>query len=185
MIYELRTYDLGIGKLPAYLRLFETVGHAILTRYATPVGYWFAETGPLNRIHHMWCYENRAARAKARAALYADADWLKDFLPYALPHLERQANVILERADGAPDPLAHPRAGADGAPWLYEFIETEGGELDLDAATITILRALSGPLSRRIAIRAFPDETAFAEAPVQTAKAIADTYHPAPFSALR
>ncbi|MEL7465399.1 MAG: NIPSNAP family protein [Pseudomonadota bacterium] len=185
MNYELRTYDLGIGKLPGYLRLFETVGYEILCRYATPVGYWFAETGTLNRIHHMWAYESRADRAERRAALYADADWLKDFIPYALPHLERQTNAIYVAEAG--DPLAYARAGATEGRWLYEFAEFHGETPPPDADTVAHLKAVSGDLSRRLAIRAFADEAAFAGTaawPVE-ARVASETWHPTPFSHLR
>lgn len=141
MIYELRTYDLGIGRLPGYLRLFETVGYDLLCRYAQPVGYWFAETGGLNRIHHMWAYASRAERAERRAALYADADWLRDFIPYALPHLERQTNVIYEAEEG--DPLAHARAGATEGRWIYEFAHIRGEPQSPDADAVALFRPLS------------------------------------------
>ncbi|MEM7545223.1 MAG: NIPSNAP family protein [Pseudomonadota bacterium] len=185
MIYELRSYDLGIGKLPGYLRLFETVGYDILCRYARPVGYWFTETGTLNRIHHMWAYDDRAERAKKRAALYADADWLKDFIPYALPHLARQTNAIYIAEAG--DPLAHGRAGAGDGKWLYEFAEIRGAAPPSDAATVVHLKPVSGDLSHRLAIRAFADEVAFADASPwpDTARVVSETCHPASFSYLR
>ncbi|MEO0360945.1 MAG: NIPSNAP family protein [Pseudomonadota bacterium] len=186
MIFELRVYDLGIGRLPGYLKLFEKVGYPILSRYARPVGYWFAETGALNRIAHMWAYEDRAERAERRAALYADPDWLSDFIPYALPHLERQTNAILGLERGAP--LGHPRAGAEEGRWLYEFADIRGeGPPDPDPDEVARFKAMSGDLSRRLAIRAFADEAAFAKAAPwpEAARAASETWLPVPFSALR
>lgn len=185
MIYELRTYDLGIGKLPGYLRLFETVGYEILSRYAQPVGYWFAETGVLNRIHHMWAYESRAQRAENRAALYADPAWLKDFIPYALPHLQRQTNVMLSLEDG--DPLTHHRAQATDGKWIYEFAELSDGALPLGDDGIALFRYASGDLKKRLMVRAFADETRLAADArwPDTATVRSDIYHPTPFSRLQ
>ena len=186
MIYDLRTYDLGIGKLPSYLRLFQTTGLEILSRYAVPVGYWFAETGPLNKICHLWAYETQAVRAQRRQALYEDADWLSDFLPFALPHLRRQSSRMLTLRKGSPDQRTHPRAGAEGA-WLYEFADIVGDIPAVDAATVARFNAASGDLSHHLEIRAYADDVAFADRKPWTteARVTSETYHPASFSVLR
>ncbi len=189
MIYELRTYDLGIGKVPSYLKLFETVGYTILCRYATPVGFWFTETGVLNRVHHMWCYESRAQRAERRAALMRDAEWTGQFLPYALPHLARQTNVILELAEGAPG--KHPRTRATDTAWLYDLTQVSAAEVALsDDATVGVFRATSGDLQQRFWLRAYQDEVDRAARYTVPdlgpgTRIISDTLHPAVFSALR
>lgn len=189
MIYELRTYDLGVGKVPSYLKLFETVGYEILCRYATPVGFWFTETGTLNRVHHMWCYESRAQRAERRASLMRDAEWTGQFLPYALPHLARQTNVMLELAEGTPD--KHPRTCAEDAAWLYELSVVSSAEAALsDDATVGVFKATSGDLGQRFWFRAYKDEVDRAarhQVPDlgPGAQITSDTLHPAVFSALR
>lgn len=143
--------------MPAYIEHFEAVGHEILCRFAQPVGYWIAETGALNRLHHLWAYADWSTRAECRAALYADSEWLSRFLPDALPNLARQASTLLSLEAGAP--LEHPRYRAKGAPWLYEMSEVSPGEIDVDASTIAVFQPETGDLRRRIIFRAFSKET--------------------------
>lgn len=185
MIYELRTYDMKIGRLPAYLQHFEAVGHEILCRFAQPVGYWITETGRLNRVYHLWAYADRAARVERRAALYADSEWLSRFLPEALPNLARQASTLLSLEAGAP--LEHPRYRAEGAPWLYEISEVSPGEIAADASTIAVFRPETGDLGRRIIFRAFSKETDWSAnaTSLQAERVVTEMLMPAPFSALR
>lgn len=189
MIYELRTYQLHIGKVPSYLKLFETVGYEILSSYARPMGFFFNETGLQNCIHHIWAYEDRAQRAEGRAKLYKDANWMQKFIPYALPHLVEQRTAIFELQDGSPDPLANV---GDGTQRLFEMTDSFGAaEVPQPTDnTVMILRATTGDLSRRVHLQAFADEAD------RSAKLIlpdvpagghvtTDTLHPTVFSAVR
>jgi hypothetical protein len=84
MIYELRTYELKLGRLADYLAIFETKGFPVLSRYAEPIGFWFSgptETGFLDRVNHVWGYESVGARIAQRAALYNDPAWIRDLVP--------------------------------------------------------------------------------------------------------
>ena len=40
------------------------------------VGYYSVEVGPLNQVVHLWAYDSLDERAKRRAALWADPEWL-------------------------------------------------------------------------------------------------------------
>ena len=54
MIYEIRTYRLKTGAVPAYLRLIEEEGIAIQKAHlGRLVGYFHSEIGPLNEIVHI------------------------------------------------------------------------------------------------------------------------------------
>lgn len=116
MIYELRTYALRPGGVPAYVELFGAKGLPLLSRYAALVGYFHVETGGrLNRLVHVWRYESRAHRLAQRAALMAEPAWRTEFLSEAMPHLLEQHSTLLQPAPGSADPLAwaaaHPRPG--------------------------------------------------------------------------
>jgi hypothetical protein len=76
MIVEMRTYTLQVGKVPEYLRLYESEGMAIQTRILPRmVGYYTTEIGPLNQVIHMWGYDNFEERMKKRAEMGADPGW--------------------------------------------------------------------------------------------------------------
>jgi len=95
MIVELRTYTLYPGKLPEYLKLYETQGlpvqKPILGNF---LGYFTTEIGVQNQVVHMWGYESLDDRARRRAELYANEDW-KAFIAKAMPLLMTMENKIL------------------------------------------------------------------------------------------
>ncbi|CAH2602357.1 NIPSNAP family protein [Rhodovastum atsumiense] len=95
MIYELRTYQIQVGKVGEYVAHFQNVGLPIISRYAELVGYWTADPGPLNHVFHLWRYASLDQRAERRARLYQDAEWQSRFLPVALPLIVRQESAIL------------------------------------------------------------------------------------------
>lgn len=102
MYFEMRTYTVKIGKMNEYISLFEHVGLPILSKYATLVGYWQAESGELNQIIHIWAYESLDDRTEKRRALYQDQEWLTAFIPEALPMLEKQESRILVPSSFSP-----------------------------------------------------------------------------------
>jgi hypothetical protein len=73
-IYELRSYRTHPGKMPEFLGQFKVVLEARL-KHGKPVGIWSSELGELNRVVHLWHYENLEHRAQVRKALMADPDW--------------------------------------------------------------------------------------------------------------
>ena len=125
MIYDMRTYAIRPGGVPGYMALFGAKGLPLLSRYATLVGYFHVETGGLlNRVVHVWRYENRAGRQAQRAALMAEPGWRDGFLPEAMPHLLEQRSDLIRLAAFSPDPVAwaaaHPRSEGT-PPRLYEL----------------------------------------------------------------
>lgn len=177
MIYELRSYTLRPGGVPAYVELFGGKGLPLLSRYATLVGYFHVETGNrLNRIVHVWRYESRAHRLAQRTALMAEPEWRKGFLPEAMPHLLEQHSSLIQPTPGSIDPLAwaarHPRP-VSGAR-LYElhtwhtapgsirsFLGVLSQEQVLLARHIEVVatwHAASGELGRVLQLRAVADE---------------------------
>lgn len=102
MIYEHRTYRLKNGSVGEYLRLVGEVGLPIQRRHLGQlVGYFTTEIGTLNEITHIWAFADLADRAKRRAALMADPEWL-DFLPKIQVLIEEGTTKILTPAPFSP-----------------------------------------------------------------------------------
>jgi hypothetical protein len=96
MIYEMRTYRLKTGTLPAYLKLVEEEGIAIQKSHLGDlVGYFYSEIGPLNQIVHMWAFAGFDDREARRATLAADARW-QLFAPKIQALIEVMENKILK-----------------------------------------------------------------------------------------
>ena len=133
MIYEMRTYTFGQGKLPAYLKLAETVGRPVRGNdYGTNHGYWVAEFGLLNQVWHLWSYESHAERDRLRAALGQNERWQKEYVPNIRPLLVRQDIRFLNCLRGPTAPagtgnvyelrIYRTRPGQAG-PWAKLFKE--------------------------------------------------------------
>lgn len=98
MIFELRSYDLKPGKAPVYLEYFRTFGLELVTRHLPMGGYWMVETGRLNRIEHLWIYEDFAERDAARAGLVKERAWMEEFIPRAFEDVVAQENRFMRLA---------------------------------------------------------------------------------------
>ena len=95
MIYEMRTYRLKTGTVPAYVKLVAEEGIAIQKGHlGNLVGYFSSDIGPLNEIVHIWAYASLDDRAARRAALAADPAW-QGFLPKIQALIEVMENKIL------------------------------------------------------------------------------------------
>jgi hypothetical protein len=102
MIYEIRTYRLKTGAMPAYLRLIQEEGIAIQKGHlGLLIGYFHSEIGPLNEIVHIWAYEDLADRERRREALAADPRW-QAVLPRIQSHIETMENKIMKPAPFSP-----------------------------------------------------------------------------------
>ncbi len=102
MIYELRTYRMKVGSVPAYLKLVEEEGIAVQKGHLGQlVGYFSSEIGPLNEIVHLWAFQDLNDRAARRAKLAADPRW-QTFLPKIQALIETMENRILLPAAFSP-----------------------------------------------------------------------------------
>lgn len=102
MIHEWRSYRLKPGAATHYLTLFAERGLPLVTRHLPLMGYWLAETGPLNVIHHLWSYADWSEREACRATLAGEEEWVKGFIPAAFALVEEQQNSILSLRAGSP-----------------------------------------------------------------------------------
>jgi NIPSNAP len=102
MIYEMRTYNVKPGLLNTYLKLFNDVGMPERKPHNNLIGFWFTEFGELNQVVHIWRYTSLDQRASLRAELMQNPRWAQDFLPVAMPMLDRMSSVILNPAAFSP-----------------------------------------------------------------------------------
>ncbi len=95
MFYEMRTYRLKVGALPAYLKLVGEEGLALQKEYLGElVGYFSTDIGPLNQIVHIWRFTSLDDRDARRKALLTDARWLA-FMPKLQALIEEMECKIL------------------------------------------------------------------------------------------
>jgi hypothetical protein len=101
VIFEWRSYDLLPGKVPAYIELLQTVGLTVATRFLPMLGYWFTESGTLNRLHHLWLYRDFEDRAARRITLSTEQVWTGNFIPRAMALVlyQRSSIMRLDEAD--------------------------------------------------------------------------------------
>lgn len=104
MFYEVRTYRLKNGTLPAYLKVVGEEGIAIQKRHlGTLVAYLSSEIGPINEIVHIWAYASLDDRERRRQQLAADPQW-QAFLPKIRDLIEVADNKIMKLAPFSPGP---------------------------------------------------------------------------------
>jgi NIPSNAP len=77
MLLDVRSYIVRAGTLRAHLKIYEEYGFAPQKRHlGEPFAYLTTETGDVNSYLHIWLYEDAADRARRRAAMQADPDWI-------------------------------------------------------------------------------------------------------------
>jgi hypothetical protein len=99
MIVEMREYTLQAGKVPEYLKLYESEGLDIQREIlGHMVGYYSTEVGPaINQIVHLWAYDSFEDRQQRRARLAAHPGW-QAYVRQIRPMLVEQRNRILKPA---------------------------------------------------------------------------------------
>lgn len=105
-IFELRTYDVTVGKMAEVSRLYQTLGWPALHKHPPRlVGYFTGDVGALNQLVHLWRFEDDADRRAFWAGVYADAEFMA-FAAQLRPLLQRQENKLLLAAPWGPSPAA-------------------------------------------------------------------------------
>ena len=106
MIVEMRTYTFALGATGRYFKLYAAKGLAVQKAILGHlVGYYAVEVGELNKVVHLWAYASMDERAKRRAQLWSDPEWLA-YVAESGPLVVRQENQILTPAPffQVPDP---------------------------------------------------------------------------------
>ena len=106
-IYEMRTYTLHVGKMAEATRLYQEFGFPALARGghdANLVGYFFADTGTVGQLIHLWKFADDAARRAHWAAVFANMDFIEGFAVKFRPLLASQEVRLLTAAPWGPHP---------------------------------------------------------------------------------
>lgn len=104
MLLDVRTYTCRPSTIKKHLALYEKMGLKPQSRHlGQPFAYLTTETGNVNQYIHIWIYEDAADRAKRRAAMWADPEWIAYTEESAkLGALESQENRLMTPASFAP-----------------------------------------------------------------------------------
>ena len=97
MLFDIRIYTCRPGTIKKHLALYEKLGKEPQTRHlGQPFAYLVTETGNVNQYIHIWMYEDAADRARRRAAMQADPEWIAFTEESAkLGALEHQQNQLM------------------------------------------------------------------------------------------
>lgn len=108
MIVDIRTYTLHPGQLGAFFKLYGEEGYAVQTKHlGQPLGYYFIDIGPQNRVVHLWGYADIAERARKRAAMESDPAW-NAYRAKTGGLYQRQENKIMRRTPFYPAKMGTP-----------------------------------------------------------------------------
>jgi hypothetical protein len=114
MIYELRTYTLKAGTVPAVVKAAAEISTDIRKNdYGKLEGYWVSEIGALNQVHHLWSYSDLNERQRLRAELVKLPRWNAEYIAAIRQHIYRQEIRFLNNVK----PIALPASG----PNIYEM----------------------------------------------------------------
>ena len=100
MIYDMRTYDIEMGKIPEYMAAVRDVALPVRENYGIKLaGWYFTDIGTLNRVVHIWAYRDYAHYEEARNAFRSDQRWVDEYLPRVRGMIVRQKNQMMQAAD--------------------------------------------------------------------------------------
>ena len=100
MIYDMRTYDIAMGKTPEYMAAVREVALPVRESYGVKLGGWYyTDIGALNKVVHIWAYRDYTHFEEAREAFRTDERWLNDYVPRVKGIVLRQENQIMHASD--------------------------------------------------------------------------------------
>lgn len=103
-IYELRTYQVTVGKMAEVVRLYAQEGWPALQKHPDRLlGYFTGDVGALNQLVHLWKFEDEADRRQFWSAVMADPDF-QAFVAQLRPLLQSQHNQLMLAAPWGPQP---------------------------------------------------------------------------------
>ena len=100
MIYDMRIYDLKPGAAATYEAAVRDVALQIRKDHGVKLAGWYStDVGPLNRIVHIWAYQDYAHFETARQAVRSDPRWTNDYMPLVKGLVVRQQDMIMKGAE--------------------------------------------------------------------------------------
>lgn len=105
MIYDMRIYDLQPGSIPNFMSAVGEIALRIRQDYGIKLaGWYYTDIGPLNRVVHIWAYENYTHFEKARLEVRNDIRWTDNYLPRVSDLVIKQQNMLMKGAEFFPGP---------------------------------------------------------------------------------
>jgi len=103
-IFELRTYDVVVGKMAEVVELYKAEGWPALQRHPQRlVGYFTGDVGAVNQLMHLWKFNDDADRRAFWAGVYGDEQFMA-FARKLRPLLLSQNNKLMLSAPWGPHP---------------------------------------------------------------------------------
>jgi hypothetical protein len=103
-VYELRTYNVTVGKMAEVVSLYKNEGWPALAKHPQKlVGYFTGDIGALNQLIHVWKFDDDADRRAFWASVFSDADFMA-FAGKLRPLLQSQENKLMLSAPWGPAP---------------------------------------------------------------------------------
>ena len=100
MIYDMRTYDIAMGKTPEYMAAVREIALPVRESYGVKLaGWYYTDVGALNKVVHIWAYRHYAHFEEAREAFRTDERWVNDYVPRVKGIILRQENQIMLASD--------------------------------------------------------------------------------------
>ena len=100
MIYDMRTYDIAMGKTPEYMAAVREIALPVRESYGIKLaGWYYTDIGALNKVVHIWAYRDFAHFEEAREAFRTDERWVNDYVPRVKGIILRQENQIMQASD--------------------------------------------------------------------------------------
>ncbi|MCX7203379.1 MAG: NIPSNAP family protein [Burkholderiales bacterium] len=97
-IYELRTYDITVGKMAEVVQLYKTEGWPALQKHPQRlVGYFTGDIGALNQLVHLWKFNDDADRRAFWASVFGDPEFMA-FAAKLRPLIKHQENKLMMAA---------------------------------------------------------------------------------------
>jgi len=103
-IYELRTYDVVVGKMAEVIALYQQEGWPAIQKHpAKLVGYFTGDVGAINQIIHLWKFDDDADCRAFWAGVFGDAQFMA-FAKKLRPLLQTQHNKLMLASPWGPHP---------------------------------------------------------------------------------
>ena len=100
MIYDMRTYDIAMGKTPEYMAAVREIALPVRESYGVKLaGWYYTDVGALNKVVHIWAYRDFAHFEEAREAFRNDERWINDYVPRVKGIVLRQENQLMRASD--------------------------------------------------------------------------------------
>ncbi len=105
-LYELRTYTLYVGKLDEVVKHYQELGWPAMQKGGYDkklVGYFTMDVGALNKLVHLWKFDDDADRRNHWDRLFKDDDFMA-FAKKIRPLILTQENQLMHEAPWGPHP---------------------------------------------------------------------------------